>query len=121
MAKFLNAAGVSQIWELVKERDSLRNNDFNYKPTFVPKAGQVCFVDTARNGLQIKIGDGVKAWSELNYLTATEEAYGLIKLYQSKGQNIDGTMSQKAITDELNTKFSVEMSGDETVHFYINN
>lgn len=36
---------------------------------------------------------------------------GLVKLYSSKGQNTDGTMTQKAITDELNKK--VELSLDE--------
>lgn len=33
--------------------------------------------------------------------TASAEISGTVKLYQSTGQNIDGTMTQKAITDEL--------------------
>ena len=33
--------------------------------------------------------------------TASAEVSGILKLYQNTGQNTDGTMSQKAISDEL--------------------
>lgn len=36
---------------------------------------------------------------------------GLVKLYDTTGQNVDGTMTQKAITDNLSKKF--ELSLDE--------
>ena len=37
-----------------------RDNYFNYdtKTDFVPKSGEICLVDTARNGLRAKVGDG---------------------------------------------------------------
>lgn len=40
---------------------------------------------------------------------------GIIKLYSSTGQNIDGTMTQKAITDKLNTKVEAEVNGAEEI------
>ena len=39
-----------------------RDNDYNYakiKDTFSPAKGEVCLVDTARNGLRAVCGDGV--------------------------------------------------------------
>ena len=143
-----------------------RDNYFNYdtKPDFVPKSGEICLVDTARNGLRAKVGDGTTRYADLPFdfgnliwhghfnaegqfiyneegLSAepsvnavyiddfTWKAYcydgknkkfvqlnklanassteaGLVKLYDTTGQNADGTMTQKAITDELNKKVS---------------
>ena len=50
-----------------------RDNDFNYdkiKDTFIPANGEVCLVDTARQGLRAKVGDGVTVFSELEYSDA---------------------------------------------------
>ena len=42
--------------------------------------------------------------------TASSEFAGIMKLYSTTGQNVDGTMTQKSITDELDlrTKTSVD-------------
>lgn len=48
-----------------------RDNDYNYekiKDTFVPANGEICLIDTARNGLRAVCGDGVTTFSKLNYL-----------------------------------------------------
>ena len=44
--------------------------------------------------------------------TATAENPGVVKLYETTGTNIDGTMTQKAITNELNKKFEVTVDGE---------
>ena len=50
--------------------------------------------------------------------TASAETAGILKLYSTTGENVDGTMTQKAITDELNTKISASVNlEDETVVF----
>lgn len=50
--------------------------------------------------------------------TASAETAGIMKLYSTTGENMDGTMTQKAITDELNTKVSASVNlEDETVVF----
>lgn len=50
--------------------------------------------------------------------TASAETAGIMKLYSTTGENVDGTMTQKAITDELNTKISASVNlEDETVVF----
>ena len=150
----------------VTTRISLRrDNDYNYAahPDFKPFHGEVCLVDTATEGLKVKIGDGIKKFTELDwyypthqggsqlilgyyyngdfykdaqhqqlierdinniyidkntskmyyydgteYKTsstdvehATDTIDGIMKLYSVQGQNTDGTMTQKAITDGL--------------------
>jgi hypothetical protein len=89
----MDQEGLKTLWGLVKDRDSKRDNYFNYKSNFVPYNGQICFVDTAKDGLQVKIGDGVTAWDELSYLTASTTVAGLTKLYSTLGDATDGSIT----------------------------
>ena len=40
-----------------------------------------------------------------------------MKLYGALGDQTDGTMNQKSITDEINKKFTVKEGPDETIIF----
>lgn len=44
---------------------------------------------------------------------ATAEIAGAVKLYDQIGQNIDGTMTQRSITNELNEKFEMDVIEEE--------
>ena len=44
---------------------------------------------------------------------ATAQTPGIMKLYDTVGYNEDGTMTQKAITEELNEKVEIEFNKDE--------
>ena len=153
-----------------------RDNDYNYAKngdTFIPANGEICLVDTARDGLRAKCGDGKTVWNDLDYIdeyvvkgyhfegkfyrdaahtkevpgavhkiyidvkdrtfyffngdeffsangigttsetTASETTAGTMRLYQTVGQNTDGTMSQKAILDELDDKVEVTLNASE--------
>ena len=153
-----------------------RDNEFNYekiKNTFVPASGEVVLVDTARDGLRAKVGDGASTYAELQFTdvdirnavqqgyfdngifykdptkqtpfpkminkiyidktrsaiyyyngeeyvpaeaqltTATSDMAGVVKLYGTIGQNTDGTMTQKSITDELGLRFKADVDADE--------
>ena len=160
-----------------------RDNDYNYanvKDKFIPAKGEICLVDTARDGLRAVCGDGVTPFGKLDYAfetlvqgyysdgkfyrepellddipgqinklyidktpkqnsiyyfdgidfqrvaggpagslpTATAEIPGIMKLYTTTGQNEDGTMTQKAISDELNDKVEIELNkGEELLVF----
>lgn len=48
---------------------------------------------------------------------ATEDHAGIMKLYQGLGDNTDGAVSQSVITDELDDKVELQLSGDETLVF----
>lgn len=156
-----------------------RDNDYNYekvKDSFIPEKGEICLVDTAKQGLCVIIGDGVSNYGSLEYENtifqrayfidekifkdvdgtqeitpnenkiyidannsnalyyyngvefvgigpgslpvASAETAGIMKLYTGSGENTDGTMTQKAITDVLNTKIGVTVNlEDETAIF----
>ena len=145
-----------------------RDNDYNYeaiKNTFIPANGEIVLVDTARDGLRAKVGDGASTYAQLQFTdadirnavlqgyledgifykditkqtpftnminkiyidkptckiyyynglkyvpaegylpTAANDMAGVMKLYNTTGQNTDGTMTQKSITDELNQRY----------------
>lgn len=149
-----------------------RDNDYNYNKVsekFVPAYGEVCFVDTARKGLMVKVGDGVTKFGALEFANeifvrayyneadnkfykdeeyteeiignsnriyideknvnsiyyyngveyskigagslpgATAEVPGIMKLYNEKGNNTDGAISQFAFTQEINKKIEMEI------------
>jgi len=45
--------------------------------------------------------------------TATSEQAGIMKLYSTTGYNVDGTMTQKSITDELDLRFKASIKDNE--------
>ena len=44
--------------------------------------------------------------------TAAPDVAGIMKLYNTTGYNIDGTMTQKSITDELDLRFKTNIDED---------
>ena len=153
-----------------------RDNEYNFekvKKSFIPANGEVVLVDTARDGLRAKVGNGYSTWENLQYtdadlrnavlhgylqsnifyqdiqhqvpmkgminkiyiddatrkiyyfdgtnyvniqdslVTASAEIPGVVKLYGETGYNTDGTMTQKAITDELDLRYKANIDSDE--------
>ena len=153
-----------------------RDNDYNFekvKDSFIPANGEVVLVDTAKDGLRAKVGNGYSTFAQLQYtdadlrntvlhgyyynsifyqdalhtvsmqgminkiyiddsarklyyfdgegyvsisenlVTATAEVPGVVKLYGTTGQNTDGTMTQKAITDELDLRYKATIDSDD--------
>lgn len=70
------------------------------------------YVDNAHS--KIYYFDGEQFVNIQQTLTqATSEVPGLIKLYNTLGYNIDGTMTQAAITSEFNTRYKTSVESDE--------
>jgi hypothetical protein len=47
-----------------------RDNEYNFeaiKNTFIPANGEVVLIDTAKNGLRAKVGDGVSTYAQLQF------------------------------------------------------
>lgn len=156
-----------------------RDNEYNFeaiKNTFIPANGEVVLIDTAKNGLRAKVGDGVSTYAQLQFTdedirnavlhgylldgnfyktinkdglinpminkifiddsthkiyyydgleyqniqttftTASDVTPGVVKLYNTTGYNVDGTMTQKAITDELDLRYKTSIN-EETLIF----
>lgn len=152
-----------------------RDNEYNFekvKNSFIPANGEVVLVDTAREGLRSKVGNGVSTYAQLQFTdtdirnavlhgylindnfyktlqkdglipqminkiyvddstrkiyfydgitykniqttftTASAIEPGLVKLYATTGYNTDGTMTQKAITDELDLRYKATIDSE---------
>ena len=49
---------------------------------------------------------------QTTFTTATSVEPGIVKLYSTTGQNVDGTMTQKAITDELDLRYKATIDSE---------
>ena len=85
-------------------------SDLNHSEELQGIVGRI-YIDAASSRLYTY--DGVNYSVQLNKLpNATAEVAGVVKLY-AVGQNTDGTMTQKAITDELDDKFEMIVNKDD--------
>ena len=66
-----------------------------------------------------KVHSKIYYFNGINYVpidasltTASSDMAGAMKLYSTTGQNTDGTMTQKSITDELDLRFKTNVDAD---------
>jgi hypothetical protein len=86
-------------------------SDLNHSEELQGIVGRI-YIDAASSRLYTY--DGVSYNVQLNKLpNATAEVAGMVKLYDTTGQNTDGTMTQRAITDELDDKFEMLVDKDD--------
>ena len=110
--------------QIIKTTFKFRRNTAEYWKNTNPVLadGEPCFeLDTGK----LKIGNGTTAYNDLKYINsdsvqveiATEDVIGVMKLYGSLGNNTDGTMNQKVITDELNqrTKLKIDEEAEMAI------
>lgn len=68
------------------------------------------YLDIPTNELYYYNSDNQKYTKFVQRAVADDGNAGLVKLYGSTGENVDGTMTQKSITDQLKKKVQVDMS-----------
>ena len=73
--------------------------------------GDTIYIDTATSKVYIYNGGYVLLNKDIP--TASVAQAGIVKLYSTTGQQIDGTMTQKAITDELNKKVEASVNSSD--------
>ena len=124
MSKFLDQQGLSVLWDLIKEHDDsiiergyyLNDNFWKDSTYTVPlvKNNRKLYVD--ENSGMIYQYNGVKYVSTNDVLPkADRNVEGIMKLYNTKGLKEDGTMTQKSITTELNTKVEAKVEGETAI------
>lgn len=96
-------------WDYITEKFY---KDKNLTQEIVDKRENVLYLDIDSSQLYYYTGSEFKL-IELNLPTASETVLGVLKLYDSIGDNIDGTMTQRAITEELDTKVELSLKEDE--------
>jgi hypothetical protein len=95
-----------------------KNDTFYFDELFtLPMAvnTKVLYIDLLTNRLYFHTGVKYQEIErgEIATATATDTTPGIMKLYSTTGQNTDGTMTQKAITDELNEKVEIALNIEE--------
>lgn len=70
------------------------------------------YIDVAKSAVYIFDGEQFLLVSQ-TVAAASSTTAGILKLYDTTGDNIDGTMTQKAITKELNEKVEVDINAEE--------
>ena len=96
-------------WDYITEK-FYKNKNLTQEIT--DKRENVLYLDIDSSQLYYYTGSEFKL-IELNLPTASETVLGVLKLYDSVGDNIDGTMTQRAITEELDTKVELSLKEDE--------
>ena len=92
---------------------------YYYNGLFYKDSAHTEVIEASENRIYIEISTcRIYSYNGTSYITvggnevttATASVAGILKLYDTTGQNVDGTMSQKAITEELDDK--IEMNVD---------
>ena len=87
--------------------------DNTYTTEVTPVVG-VIYVDQATSRIYSTDGEHIGG-IENTLPTASIKTAGIVKLYSTTGENTDGTMTQKAISDELEKKFSATIDSGEEI------
>ena len=74
------------------------------------------YVDISTSRLYIYNEEQYTIINTVPYASSTNA--GILKLYDTTGSNTDGTMTQKAITDQLNTKISVTVEEENELAIF---
>ena len=74
------------------------------------------YVDISTSKLYIYNEEQYTIINTIPYASSTDA--GILKLYDTTGSNTDGTMTQKAITDQLNTKISVTVEAENELAIF---
>lgn len=74
------------------------------------------YVDISTSKLYIYNEEQYTIINTVPYASSTDA--GILKLYDTTGSNTDGTMTQKSITDQLNTKVSVTVEEENELAIF---
>ena len=98
-----------------------RDNDYNYAKvatTFIPKSGEICLVDTSRQGLCAIVGDGSATYSDLL-------AKGYVNDIFIKGFYLNGTFYNVKenpmdvnILDKNVNKIYIDLNNKNNIYYY---
>lgn len=91
-----------------------RDNDYNYakiKDSFIPANGEICLVDTAREGLRAVCGDGINTFGQLEFLNDFIQ-----KGYYNEGNFYSDTTYTKEL-DSFTTRLYIDLNTSQLYYF----
>ena len=87
-------------------------SDSSHETPLTPSVKTI-YIEASRSDIYIYSGNKYVSVND-NLPTANASVAGIMKLYNTTGQNIDGTMTQKSITDKFDTKVSAVVDATDT-------
>ncbi len=82
------------------------------KDGIIPRMINKIYIDDSTHKIYFFNGENYQN-IQTTFTTANDVTPGLVKLYATTGENIDGTMTQKAITDELDLRYKATIDSDD--------
>lgn len=92
-------------------KDGKLYTDNTYTEEVIPTVG-VIYIDQATSRIYFTDGENFGGIEDM-LPTASDKIAGLVKLYDTTGDNTDGTMTQKAITDAVNTRIKASVKDSD--------
>lgn len=119
--KYLDQEGLSLLWSKIKEQDALYEQVYGYylNNKFYKDSTYTVEIPTSKKHIYIDNNSGdIYYFNGILYRRAVQQADGsvpgILKLYTTSGQNTDGTMTQKAITDGVQAiSFAIDSTESE--------
>ena len=98
-----------------------RDNDYNYAKvatTFIPKSGEICLVDTSRQGLCAIVGDGSATYGDLLAKGYANDIF--IKGFYLNGTfyNVKENPTDVNILDKNVNKIYIDLNNKNSIYYY---
>lgn len=98
-----------------------RDNDYNYAKvatTFIPKSGEICLVDTSRQGLCAIVGDGSATYGDLLAKGYVNDIF--IKGFYQNGTfyNVKENPTDVNILDKNVNKIYIDLNNKNNIYYY---
>ena len=97
-----------------------RDNDYNYAKvatTFIPKSGEICLVDTSRQGLCAIVGDGSATYGDLLAKGYANDIF--IKGFYLNGTfyNVKENPTDVNILDKNVNKIYIDLNNKNSIYY----
>lgn len=113
---------------ILQNINSLIIKGYFYQGNFYANAEHTELLENVVGRIYIDVvGSKLYTYNGISYETqngalpnATAEIAGAVKLYDTKGKNVDGTITQRLFTEEINEKFEIDVLEEEEMVVFDN-
>lgn len=98
-----------------------RDNDYNYAKvatTFIPKSGEICLVDTSRQGLCAIVGDGSATYESLLAKGYANDIFAKGYFQDGIFYNVRNNPTEVNILDKNTNKIYIDLNNTHNIYYY---
>ena len=96
-----------------------RDNDYNYekvKDSFIPKKGEICLVDTTKQGLCVVVGDGISTYGQLKDQGYVNSLFIICYFYNGK---FYADENHTIALSGIENKFYIDKHNLNNIYYYL--